>query len=280
MPGRCRSEVPLSGAFVLEPPYGLMRPGGREVPRLGAIVAIDLGGDPLAWINVRAIQEAAPWCPLCLIESIGGYNHRLAPLFEPFSGAYATLLVRKTSAIDLAKVVEGVRRRPPPRARELARYVAQRTKRPDLLEPLQECFDAAAEPRSTSSARRSRFSRRFADFKPWTARDWAAVARLIQIHSWIAVCPSTPSLEQAANDNGMDPRTLQSRLQRYLRCSYLDAVERAGWEWMIEASLRVRAYAQRQVGTMRQVSATPGSGAAAVEHGAVTLFPRSVALPR
>jgi hypothetical protein len=77
-------------------------------------------------------------------------------------------------------------------------------------------------------------------------RDWRGLARLVQILT-TPVLPGHGSLEIAALTAGVDPRSLRRWLRLTTEMSWVEAVARTGWEWVVEMALRRFGYVERGV---------------------------------
>ena len=154
--------------------------------------------------------------------------------FEPVPGVFAPLYATDYSTLGLAsRTVEAVRRRPPPPATAIAQWVERRLHRIGTASTLSACFAAGGDdlrpPRT--------LTRRVCALGPLEVRDWRGLARLAQIHT-VAGPLERASLEVAAYDAGVDPRTLRRWLRLATEMSWPEATERPGWEWLVEMTLR------------------------------------------
>lgn len=234
--------IPLA---VLEPNTAVLREASSiRAPRLGSVVVCDMAADVFGLADARAFHAAAPWCPICLVSELDGpADWAIRQAFEPRPGLFALLRSGMDDVCqdpDLAR--HAVLARRPCGPEEVAGYIRMRTGRSDLSATLEACFAAARSGVADSRApHRSTMSRHLSAFQPLKAHDWTAIGGLAQ--SWCRRAWSVPSsVESVAGEIGMDPRTLRSRVRRYCGCSFREARARVGWEWIVEAALRVHGY--------------------------------------
>jgi hypothetical protein len=80
-------------------------------------------------------------------------------------------------------------------------------------------------------------TRQVAALGPLQVRDWRGLARLAQVFACRSARASQ-SLEGAAYEAGVDPRTLRRWLRVATELSWAEAGSRVGWEWILESALR------------------------------------------
>jgi len=124
-------------------------------------------------------------------------------------------------------------RRDTPGPALLAEYVGERCPDLELAEAVRQQFEFAFT-HSPSRVPRSRatYSRAFAHFGGFTARDWRAIAIL----AW--------EVNQAgrAGKHYVSPPTRERYAHHYLREAWYNAQQLVGWEWVVERALRVGGY--------------------------------------
>ena len=219
---------------VLEPPYRQVNPQGPLHPNIGAVLVADLaaGIPALARAVVRARE--APWCPLVSVLADRAVPSATLTAFEPVVGTWAALYPSDFSQHTLGdRALAAVRRRPIPLATTVAQWVEGRLGLPGCASVLAVCFgeggDALRPPRT--------LTRQVAALGPLEVRDWRGLARLAQVFACRSARVSQ-SLEGAAYEAGVDPRTLRRWLRLATELSWAEAGTRVGWEWILESALR------------------------------------------
>jgi hypothetical protein len=249
---RTWSEVghPLRSELVaLAPPYrtcgsiwSLER--GESLP-LGSVV-LGRGDATIAVLaELTALSYRSPWAVPCL--AVPAHEEILQPLLMLVTELRDRLVLVARDAAhsdETAQVVACVRRRPAPGPAALARWVARRLRSRELEAPLRSQFEEGLgfEP-TTSGLSVASYSRLFALYGQYTARDWRAVGRLA-LHA--AAGPHAGEQPAAA----LPFRTATEYAKKYLGMSYHALAERLGWEWVLEASLRTGGYVAASCSTL------------------------------
>ncbi len=220
--------------LVLDYPFCQPYLAGRSAPPAGALLIADLSDGIPALAQAVTHQRDAPWCPLVACLSDRRVSGETLAAFEPVPGVFAPLYPNDYVTRSLAdRSVEAVRRRPPPTATAIAQWVERRLGRVGTASTLSACFgeggDELRPPRT--------LTRRVCALGPLEVRDWRGLARLAQIHTTAGPLERA-SLEIAAYDAGIDPRTLRRWLRLATDMSWSEATERPGWEWLVEMTLR------------------------------------------
>jgi hypothetical protein len=231
-----------SQVAVLAPPYrassALKSLGASNDLSLGSVV-LGKGDTTIAVLaELTAVVYRWPWVVPCLTMPIK--EEPLEPLLLLVTELRDRLAVAKRSSLsgtdELINVIAAVRRRALPTAQVLAEWIARRLHRAELETPLRSQFREALEgiPASASLSV-STYSRLFAQYGEYTARDWRALARL---------CGHAA---QGAQSMHWTPPTLALRTasyytKRYLAIPYHVLAERVGWEWILERALRTGRY--------------------------------------
>ena len=135
---------------------------------------------------------------------------------------------------EIAFIIAAVRKRDFPAAPVLAEWIARRLQSDELEAPLCRQFREAIEGvPASASASVSTFSRLFARYGTYTARDWRALARLCAAAGAASRSPTSPILTL---------RAASHYTRKYLALSHHVMAERPGWEWVLEKALRVGRY--------------------------------------
>lgn len=228
--------------LLLEPPYDLFRPAGPFRPTDGALLIADLAGGIPALGDAVAAHRDAPWCPLVLLAD-RTISAATLSAFEPLPGTWAVLYRSDYAHLALARrACEAVQRRPIPGPVTLALWVERRLGRPGVADTIAACFHcrgAGREPPRT-------LARRVQALGPLAVRDWRGLARLAQIVASLAP-GRRPSLEGAALNARIDPRTLRRWLNLATEPCWLQCASRVGWEWVFESALRRLGYCRERV---------------------------------
>jgi hypothetical protein len=227
--------------YALAPPYTSLVPmppaDEGNAPPLGTVI-VGAGGEPLdALMALTQIVHTCPWVIPCLRVAVMGA--RLEHLLDLVHELRHRLVVvtrteRFRRADDAETIVRGVRRRPLPAPTALAVWVAQRVHVPELSQPLADQFDRAlSRPRIAAGPSPATYSRLFRQYGPYTARDWRAIARLCRHALW---------REDERVGARLPLRTAMRYAHHYLRVPHPLMRKRLGWEWVLEAALRVGGY--------------------------------------
>jgi hypothetical protein len=209
---------------------------------MGALLVADLRlGIPELASAVEYGHEA-PWCPVvCLLGDQQPAATILAS-FEPVPGTWAGLYPGDFRHLAPAlRASAAVRRRPLPHATTIAQWVGSRVHQPGAASVLAACFgeagDAVRPPRT--------LTRRVQALGPLEVRDWRGLARLAQL---LAAQSATGArtLETAAHEAMVDPRTLRRWLRLATDLPWREALALTGWEWALESALRRYGYLDRR----------------------------------
>lgn len=232
----------LSELMVLAPPYRTVVPlhgaGVTELP-LGCLVLAQGNTTIAALAELTALSHRAPW----IVPSLA--------LPAPDESAEPLLLVTELrdrlivlsaarGGDDVAQLVAAVRRRPAPSPSMLARWVARRLSTRELEVPLRYQFEQSLDGIPADGARSvASYSRLFSRYGRYTARDWRALARL---SAHVLSRTSEDGERSGDSRNRLPFRTASHHAARYLGVRYHVTAERLGWEWVLEAALRVGRY--------------------------------------
>ena len=227
---------------VLSPPYLAAFPfkflSGADSLPLGGVV-VGKGDTTIAVLaELTAAVYQWPWIVPCLVMSVK--DGPLEPLLMLVTELRDRLVVVKQAFgsynDEVALILAAVRKRNLPAAPVLAQWIARRLQSDELAAPLCSQFREAIEGiPASASVSISTFSRLFARYGRYTARDWRALARL---------CAHAAA--GAASGGSTSPtltlRAASHYTRKYLALSYHVMAERLGWEWVLEKALRVGRY--------------------------------------
>jgi hypothetical protein len=217
---------------------------------MGSVLIGTLERGAVGLADLSLLRASSPWCSACLLDTDPPFDRRVIAAFEPYPGSFGRIRAFSGGSLPVPGILEAVRRRTFPAAIELADFVAKRIGRTDLVPTLRDCFEPNRAGSSWSRPpHRSTLSRQLRDLKPYTARDWSSLARLVRV----LASPESlggVSRDRTAFEHEVDGRTLSGWLARYLRLSFREARERVGWEWVIEAGLRTGGYVSGPAGNV------------------------------
>lgn len=241
---RTWSEVghPLRSEIVaLAPPYGTP----LSVSSLASAESLPLGtivwgkGDATIAVlaELTALSYRSPWAIPCLAVPPREAIHKHLLLL-------VTELRDRLVVVARGDVIACVRRRPTPRPAALARWVARRLRSRELEVPLRSQFEEGlGYQRTTSGLSVASYSRLFALYGEYTARDWRAVGRLAR-HA------AAGEHAEEHPPTALPFRTATEYAKKYLGVSYRTLTERLGWEWVLEAALRTGGYVAASCGAL------------------------------
>jgi len=225
------------------PPYFRARPARLSSPPLGAIAIGDARSEHAVSMHLAPTVERAPWCVPCVIVSPLTVDPAILSALHALPGH--PVFIREPSLADDLPVlaVSAVRRRSAPTGRQMADYVTQRTGRWGLTGLLTSMLSAAADPAAGARLPDRTARDRMRRFGSLTPRCWRTIGNLARI----AAAVTDASVDVMAWRAGVGPRTLRSWSARYLRTTLQEFRIRVGWEWVLEAALRVGGYVQAEV---------------------------------
>ncbi len=218
-------------------------PAGSGRPPVGAALVADLSAGIPALSEAVQEHRDAPWCPLVTCVSDRRVSGACLSAFESVPGVFAPLYPGDYPGLPPAtRALRAIARRPPPQPTTIALWVERRLGRPGTASTLAACFgecgDDARPPRT--------LTRRVRALGALEVRDWRGLARLAQILT-APTSPGHASLELAAFTAEVDPRSLRRWLRLATELAWVEAVARAGWEWVIEMALRRFGYVERGI---------------------------------
>lgn len=226
-------------AYITTPPFDEVRQQAQgSIAPVGGIIAYDSLGSVSVLSDVLDLHARAPWCPIviCNTEQIDiRALRRLCAWNEAIVVSSLDASALPKAASELRRTIE---RRALPDADDIATYVAIRLGRPAIMSTIKASIELS---RDCDVGHRSTFNRRLSDLPPFKAHDWRAISMLavtFQSHS-----SADQSVAACAYADGIDPRTLRSRLQRYIG-RIESRLRPPGWEWLVETALRRFGYAR------------------------------------
>ena len=231
-----------SEALLLAPPYTSALPaspvGTTARPPLGSIVAIRSDSSLVALAQLTQFTHQWPWIVPCI--ALSPREGSLDPLLMLVSELRDRLaIVHASTTAPLvrctAAALTSVRNRPAPKPSVLALWVSQRLGEPELQGPLETQFTIALEGVAMPTRSVATFSRIFARFGSYNARDWRAIARL---------CAHVEAQIAVTHDGrvSMPFRRAARYARMYVRAPYHVMMGRCGWESLLEACLRTATY--------------------------------------
>jgi hypothetical protein len=209
-------------------------------PALGSVLVCNCEIDVVALAQAYSCHSKSPWCPIAVVVPPRLHiDLRVLEAFEPRPGVLVPVVSEWSDLqADPAPLRKALRRRSLPSSSMIAEYVRRRTDRSDVSASLEACLASGLKRQSISPiSHRSTLGRHLRDFGPLKPRDWVAVAHIIQT-LWLGSFHGAHTVDGAAFQVGIDPRTLRARLLRYCGCDYTQSRVRLGWEWIVEAALR------------------------------------------
>jgi len=254
-----------SQLVVLAPPYRnptslATVERGSDLP-LGSLVLGDGDATIAVLADLTALSYHAPWAVPCL--ALPAHQQLLEPLLMLVTELRDRLVVVHRPAArqgdDWAHLARCVRRRALPTAAELARWVARRLRQREIEVPLRHQFAEALQGTPADAGLSvASYSRLFAQYGTYTARDWRALGRL-------AAHAASGRLGERGTYAPIALRTVCEYARKYLGVPYHLMAERLGWEWVLEAALRSAHYVaperrrgvHRPTGPLRQQILNP-----------------------
>ena len=238
-------RVVRSELVALAPPYRTAVPvhgAADAVLPLGSVVLARGDATLAALAELTALSHRAPWIVPSL--ALATPQESLEPLLVVTELRDRLVVLSEARTRDgVAHIVAAVRRRRAPTPATLARWVARRLAARELEAPLRQQFEQSLNGAAADGARSvASYSRLFSRYGRYTARDWRALARLCA-HVVSRTSEDENRREHAEQDGRQLPfRTASHHAGRYLGVPYRVTAERLGWEWVLEAALRVGRY--------------------------------------
>ncbi len=217
---------PLFACKLLVPPYLDESPWHADPP-LGSILLWPFRSDHASIQALLGVRGSAPWCSLVVKQPDDTPRVDLDKLYDAVSSLPGVPVFLKPGMSPLS----AIRNRRPPTATEVLRYVDSRPGQEKLAAHLRLLV---AEGRNELSRRSVR--RRFSQGNHFSPRHWEWVIQLAKIKT-----AAHESAEGLAGRYDMDVRTLRHRVRTCLDVSLHEFSHRVGWEWRVEAALRLEA---------------------------------------
>lgn len=232
---------PGSQLRVLSPPYKTATVVDRRAlcaPPPGTVV-FGNGPNTLAVLaELTTVYHRWPWVVPCVAVAIDqGSLEALLMLISELRDCLGVVKQAHRNAVcEPSVILAAIRNRRAPDAEVLTTWAGRRLDNLDLREAVACQFrEALGGPPASETASASTYSRLFARFGPYTARDWRAIARLC-VH-----CVAIGSFETT---RALPMRTAKHYLRMYLHLSHGTLADRVGWEWVLEGALRVGHYVE------------------------------------
>lgn len=222
---------PSSACKLLVPPY-LCESSWTDAAPLGSLLVWRPGGSADAE-SVLTAHASVPWCSLVVQLPPG------APLDQNLIfDALTALVCLPVMIAPGGDPVAAIRSRRPPTIDEIARFVARRPGHEQLGMELGYLSEDNAT-RPASRTLRHHFTRQ----SQFGLRHWRWLVKLAQVK----LLPDE-SAEALAGRYQMDVRTLRHRVRTCLDVSLDDFRHLVGWEWRVEAALRLDARRKAESG--------------------------------
>ena len=229
--------------MTLAPPYTEFSQSICRDPRMrpmpGSIV-LGIGGASIiaALYELTVAAMEWPWVIPCLVANDGGDSLARLPML--IADLRDRLVIVKALPARgenrMTKILDAARRRPPPNAQVLARWISRRVGvsdlEPFLLAQFREALEGSP---ATTTASVATFCRHFARLGPYTPRHWRALARFCAS----ATCTHVTS---AGVRDRLSSRLLADHARKFLGMTPRELNARVGWEWVAEGALRVAGY--------------------------------------
>lgn len=210
---------------------------GKLSSALGCGRALPFGSALIHFLQEPALESLcaaleasmdAPWCPVILAVATAAMATVAERLVETLRWRAVVLVHHEGESLLFPRIEAVIAGRCVPNRAAVVRYVAERSG-----PALGALVARATEGRQTWN---SALRRQLCGCGAQSPQHWFNLLRLAKLlHS--ADSRSAPSLEAAALEVGMAPRTLSGWCAKYLRCSWPEARSRLGWEWMVETML-------------------------------------------
>lgn len=225
----------MSRIRLLLPPYRAARPVGDDLPPLGTVAIAPADSAEAIEGEIRGFLSRAPWCVPCLVATPTTAEPATLTAIRSLRGQVCFIPGPLSDARLIERVTEAVRSRPGPAGGYLADYVVRRTGRVDVRAELAGLLGRPSEAGLGSAIPERTLRDRLRRFGPLTSHCWRAVGALARIAATAEPMP----IEALAWRAGVGVRTFRTWTSRYLEVSVREFRERVGWEWVLEAVLRV-----------------------------------------
>ena len=222
---------------LLEPPYADPRPWIGRSAAPGAVAVVP--ADAIRQLDrVGELFQASPWVVPCVLLAPALVSPPLLQTLWALPCQPAFVILNGPAAhVSAGMVLSAVAGRPVPTVPHLAAQVVTRTESVQLGQTLAAIWSDEPDRRAAEAERTVRY--RLRREGRLSRHDWLRVRKLIQAKTggWNA------SVERQAQLVGTEARTLRAWVARYLGCSMRTFRMTAGWEWIIETTLRRAGFA-------------------------------------
>jgi len=231
---------------VCPPPYQVGHTAGLAgnlpAPPLGSIVYAT-GRSVLAVLEqlVVAIKQW-PWVAPCAALPPTEYAaEKYAALDGSLRERLAVVHLRPGKAANPTDAARAVAMRHAPTADSLAGWICTRLGAQDLSAPLVEQVAYALGEQASLPHSTSWYSRAFSSHSRFAAKDWRAAATLVRAHHLLVrERLRFGSVADGDSAPALLLRTTSRYSTKYLGATCGSAIQRVGWEWVLEAILRHR----------------------------------------
>lgn len=214
----------LSACKLLSPPY-LGELSWQPHPPLGSILLWQLSTDSSAFRTLLDVHASAPWCSLVIKlpddKSVVDFDG----LYDALSSLPSMPVFLKPGISPLS----AIRNRRPPTAAEIVRYVECRPGHEQLAVQVRSLVVGGAAELSRRAIRHH-----FRQSNHFSPRHSAWMIQLAQVRT-----AAQESLEGLAGRYDMDVRTMWHRVHTCLEVPLEEFRRLIGWEWRVEAALRL-----------------------------------------
>lgn len=223
----------MRAVTLLLPPY-LVETAANGDPPFGAIALARVESAADALTELHAYLESFPWCAPCVVVSTSDVSAETLQAIWSLPGQPGFIIGgRGQPNVGPSAVAAAVTRRPRPRVPHLVGYVMNRTLSASLGQTLEQIWGPARGPSPLSADRTIRYRlRRSGRF---SRLDWLRVLRLINGKS----LDRGQTVDRFAEELGSEARTVRAWTAQCLDTPLRVYRERVGWEWVLEAALRM-----------------------------------------
>lgn len=219
-----RSMPPFAACKLLSPPYLSESPWHHDAP-FRSILLWNLSTDSSNLLALRDAHAAAPWCTLVIRSPESNAGMDLEGLYDILSQVVCLPVALRPGMSPLS----AIRNRRAPSITEILRYIQARPGQDSLARQLRLLFGEHATELSRRSVRENLKRTRHL-----TPRHWEWAIELAQIRT-----RADESAEGLAGRCAMDVRAMRHHVRTCLGVSLDEFRQLVGWEWRIEAALRV-----------------------------------------
>lgn len=222
-----------SSLYFIEPPYAVARRFGDAQPALGSVALFDTSLGRLTTNELKVQMDVAPWCPMCLLT-------------EPNSGMRATRRLGRTCVVfglddddGAAAILKAVATRPRPTPSDMVEWLTRRTKLPTIARTMVDLFTRPLVKQNEVNYLPYAVREQLRLLGDWSALEWQRAASLAELAA------DRSALNTALRGVSGSAEEVRSNVRELLGMGLDEFVERYGWEWVLEASLRRSGFVDR-----------------------------------